>query len=128
MTHRHGKVILIKSLETIQSEYLPNNIVYVISVDTLKSFSRKAHGNNIRIYICVAALRKSEEVLRRKLIWTRKKKNTAIYLNMNTFMRSTDYLSYTIITMLVNNLEQHSISAENFSISNKAALYFLVVQ
>lgn len=47
---------------------------------------------------------------------------------MNLFIKSTGCLSYTIITMLVNDAEQHSISAENFSISTKAVLYFLVVQ
>lgn len=47
---------------------------------------------------------------------------------MNLFIKSTGCLSYTIITMWGNNAEQHSISAENFSIPTKAALYFLVVQ
>jgi len=64
VTHRYRKVIPTKSPETdnTQSEYLPYDVVNVIPVYTLKSFSRKTHCYNIWVYIWTATLGKSREV------------------------------------------------------------------
>lgn len=47
----------------VRKEYSPYDVVYVVSVDPLESFSRKAHSNYVGINICAVELRKPSDVV-----------------------------------------------------------------